>query len=165
MEPSWAFGYIPTSFTASSQYAHEFFLGVPHLLDRDDVYEGYHLPKGSIVIPNIWCVAKLSCICDWLPSIVHFFLGLCYTTQTFFQSLPSLNLSAISTMRRQLAWCTTFLALEGGKLLDLQVSSTLQHIAVLAPVLISQSHQYLSPWLQSLRLAVFLKLSMRLVHW
>ena len=52
-----------------SRCAHEISLGLPHLLDRDDVYEGYHLPKGSIIIPNVWCVASLNYICDWVPSI------------------------------------------------------------------------------------------------
>ena len=28
--------------------------GVPHLSTEGDVYEGYHIPKGSIVIPNSW---------------------------------------------------------------------------------------------------------------
>ena len=29
-------------------------LGFPHLSTEEDVYEGYFIPKGSIVIPNIW---------------------------------------------------------------------------------------------------------------
>ncbi|KAJ7282318.1 putative monooxygenase [Mycena rebaudengoi] len=29
-------------------------LGVPHALSKDDVYQDMHLPKGSIVIPNVW---------------------------------------------------------------------------------------------------------------
>lgn len=29
---------------------------MPHSLVEDDVYEGYLIPKGSIVIPNIWYV-------------------------------------------------------------------------------------------------------------
>ncbi|KJA13410.1 hypothetical protein HYPSUDRAFT_220871 [Hypholoma sublateritium FD-334 SS-4] len=29
-------------------------LGLPHTLREDDVYEGYHLSKGTIVIANIW---------------------------------------------------------------------------------------------------------------
>lgn len=29
-------------------------LGVPHRLLQDDVYEGYHLPRGTLVIANIW---------------------------------------------------------------------------------------------------------------
>ena len=28
--------------------------GVPHVTTKEDIYEGYHLPTGSIVIPNIW---------------------------------------------------------------------------------------------------------------
>ncbi|KAJ6548443.1 putative monooxygenase [Mycena capillaripes] len=28
--------------------------GIPHSLSQDDVYEGMHLPKGSLMIPNIW---------------------------------------------------------------------------------------------------------------
>ena len=30
--------------------------GIPHLLREDDVYEGYHIPKGAIVMGNIWYV-------------------------------------------------------------------------------------------------------------
>ena len=30
------------------------YAGVPHRLIEDDVYEGYFLPKGTIVIANIW---------------------------------------------------------------------------------------------------------------
>ncbi|KAJ7477019.1 putative monooxygenase [Mycena galericulata] len=29
-------------------------LALPHALRQDDVYEGMHLPKGSLVIPNVW---------------------------------------------------------------------------------------------------------------
>lgn len=28
--------------------------GIPHLLKEDDMYRGYHIPKGSIVVGNIW---------------------------------------------------------------------------------------------------------------
>ena len=31
-------------------------LGVPHCIERDDVHDGYFIPKGSIIMANIWCV-------------------------------------------------------------------------------------------------------------
>ena len=30
--------------------------GIPHRLNADDIYEGYFLPAGSMVIANAWCV-------------------------------------------------------------------------------------------------------------
>ncbi|KAF7375521.1 putative monooxygenase [Mycena sanguinolenta] len=29
-------------------------LGIAHALTQDDMYDGMHLPKGSVVIPNVW---------------------------------------------------------------------------------------------------------------
>ncbi|OJI97944.1 hypothetical protein ASPVEDRAFT_37406 [Aspergillus versicolor CBS 583.65] len=29
-------------------------MGIPHMCTEDDVYEGYLIPKGSLVLPNIW---------------------------------------------------------------------------------------------------------------
>ena len=29
-------------------------MGVPHVTTEDDIYEGYFIPKGSILLPNIW---------------------------------------------------------------------------------------------------------------
>ncbi|KAI0056050.1 cytochrome P450 [Artomyces pyxidatus] len=31
-------------------------IGVPHATARDDVYEGYFIPKGAVVIPNTWAI-------------------------------------------------------------------------------------------------------------
>ncbi|KAH8986095.1 cytochrome P450 [Lactarius akahatsu] len=31
-------------------------LGAPHCIEQDDVRDGYLIPKGSIIIANIWCV-------------------------------------------------------------------------------------------------------------
>ncbi|KAF9063055.1 cytochrome P450 [Rhodocollybia butyracea] len=31
-------------------------LGFPHLVTDDDVYSGYLIPKGSIIIPNVWSI-------------------------------------------------------------------------------------------------------------
>jgi cytochrome P450 len=30
--------------------------GLAHMVRDDDVYEGYRIPKGTIVLPNIWFV-------------------------------------------------------------------------------------------------------------
>jgi hypothetical protein len=35
-------------------------LGIPHALRQDDIYDGMHLAKGSLVIPNIWQVFLFS---------------------------------------------------------------------------------------------------------
>lgn len=29
-------------------------IAVPHRLMQDDIHEGYFIPKGALVIPNIW---------------------------------------------------------------------------------------------------------------
>lgn len=29
---------------------------LPHLIDRDDTFRGYHIPKGSVVIGNVWAM-------------------------------------------------------------------------------------------------------------
>ncbi|KAG1819138.1 cytochrome P450 [Suillus subaureus] len=29
-------------------------LAIPHCVTEDDIHDGYHIPKGSLVIPNIW---------------------------------------------------------------------------------------------------------------
>lgn len=30
------------------------FVAFAHLVDEDDVYEGYRIPRGSFIIPNVW---------------------------------------------------------------------------------------------------------------
>ncbi|KAG1907690.1 cytochrome P450 [Suillus fuscotomentosus] len=29
-------------------------IGIPHCVSEDDIYDGYYIPKGSLIIPNIW---------------------------------------------------------------------------------------------------------------
>jgi cytochrome P450 len=29
-------------------------MGIPHMSTVDDIYDGYYIPKGSILMPNIW---------------------------------------------------------------------------------------------------------------
>lgn len=31
-------------------------MGLPHVSEVDDVFEGYFIPKGAMVMPNIWYV-------------------------------------------------------------------------------------------------------------
>jgi len=31
-------------------------LGLPHVSTEDDIYEGYFIPQGSIMVANTWCV-------------------------------------------------------------------------------------------------------------
>lgn len=30
-------------------------IGIPHRVIKEDIYEGYRIPVGSLVIANIWC--------------------------------------------------------------------------------------------------------------
>jgi cytochrome P450 len=30
-------------------------LGLPHMTTEDDICEGYLIPKGALLLPNIWC--------------------------------------------------------------------------------------------------------------
>lgn len=29
-------------------------MGIPHMSTADDMYDGYYIPKGSLLMPNIW---------------------------------------------------------------------------------------------------------------
>ncbi|KAL0945852.1 hypothetical protein HGRIS_012135 [Hohenbuehelia grisea] len=31
-------------------------ISIPHLVTQDDIYKGYFIPEGSIIIPNIWAI-------------------------------------------------------------------------------------------------------------
>jgi cytochrome P450 len=37
--------------------------GAPHLLEKDDVYNGYFIPAGTIVLPNQWYVYNHLLLC------------------------------------------------------------------------------------------------------
>ena len=34
-------------------------MGVPHQTTEDDIYEGYYIPKGALILPNIWYLCLL----------------------------------------------------------------------------------------------------------
>lgn len=40
--------------TEDRLYNAEGLLGLPHCLTQDDVHAGYFLPKGTVILPNIW---------------------------------------------------------------------------------------------------------------
>jgi cytochrome P450 len=29
-------------------------MGLPHMTTQDDTYQGYHIPKGALLLPHIW---------------------------------------------------------------------------------------------------------------
>ena len=31
---------------------------LPHRVTEDDIHDGYLIPKGALIIPNIWCVLR-----------------------------------------------------------------------------------------------------------
>ena len=55
--------------------------GMPHLASEDDVFDGYHIPKGAIVMGNIWSVHRQlfwfywyswrACVCIIYRAILH----------------------------------------------------------------------------------------------
>lgn len=46
-------------------------LGIPHRLIQDDEYRGYLIPKGALVIPNIWYAAFFEPALDVSVFSVH----------------------------------------------------------------------------------------------
>ena len=38
-------------------------MGIPHMSSEDDFYEGYFIPKGSLIMPNIWYDSP--CVCPF----------------------------------------------------------------------------------------------------
>jgi hypothetical protein len=40
----------------SESLVHSYYVGVPHSIDTDDIYNGYLIPGESIIMANIWLV-------------------------------------------------------------------------------------------------------------
>lgn len=55
--------YIRACAKESLRWMPGFLLGVPHSVTQDDTYMGYHIPRGSIVIMNVWCVNNSESCC------------------------------------------------------------------------------------------------------
>ena len=54
--------YIRACAKESLRWMPGFMLGIPHSVTQDDTYMGYHIPRGSTVMMNVWCVfAGKSC--------------------------------------------------------------------------------------------------------
>ena len=67
--------------------------GVPHASNQDDVYEGYFLPKGTWIMPNIWLVIAL-----YSSHSSNLLLGICFTTQIYIQILWCSILTVLMAM-------------------------------------------------------------------
>lgn len=50
--PNW---YVASRFEEAT-YLTVSFPAVPHRAMEDDIHDGYFIPKGSLIIPNIWYV-------------------------------------------------------------------------------------------------------------
>lgn len=44
-------------------------MGLPHMTTEDDVCEGYLIPKGALLLPNIWYIVPLPPFYFFLTSI------------------------------------------------------------------------------------------------
>ena len=49
--------YIEAIMKEALRWQPVFPLGIPHRSIVDDEYRGYLIPKGTVIIPNQWCVA------------------------------------------------------------------------------------------------------------
>jgi cytochrome P450 len=50
--------YIRACVKESLRWMPGFLLGVPHECTQDDVYMGYRIPEGAIVVMNVWFVVS-----------------------------------------------------------------------------------------------------------
>src|SRR5215472_148748 len=42
-------------------------MGLPHMTTENDIFHGHLIPKGAIILPNIWYVSKLFSISISIP--------------------------------------------------------------------------------------------------
>ncbi|OKP14967.1 O-methylsterigmatocystin oxidoreductase, partial [Penicillium subrubescens] len=41
--------------------------GVPHLNRKEEVYNGYTIPKGSVIVPNVWTISREKALFGAIP--------------------------------------------------------------------------------------------------
>ena len=66
--------------------------GIPHRVIEDDIHDGYLIPKGALIIPNIWYVPRLLVIHrSDLKQLDDPLAGRWLTTLAFIKTLWNLN--------------------------------------------------------------------------
>ncbi|KAH7919512.1 cytochrome P450 [Leucogyrophana mollusca] len=50
--------YLDAIFREVLRWYPVFPLALPHATTQDDIYKGYHIPKGSMIIPNVWAMTR-----------------------------------------------------------------------------------------------------------
>lgn len=89
-------------------------IGIPHVCTEEDEYMGYRIPKGAVVIANIWCV-----------DLLYFSLSCFLTTETPIGKSPMIQIhmmihrlssqNATLGLMRNLTHCSTHLDMEEGE--------------------------------------------------
>lgn len=59
--------YVNAVVTESLRWHNVAPLGVPHRATEDGLVDGYLVPKGAIIVANLWCVFHLSTIVSAVP--------------------------------------------------------------------------------------------------
>jgi hypothetical protein len=67
--------------------------GFPHCVAEDDIHDGYYIPKGSLVMPNIWLVLPSFRI-QLVDRMVLFATGSCLTIHRHMLSPHNSTLNA-----------------------------------------------------------------------
>ena len=79
-------------------------MAVPHAPIQDDVYEGYWIPKGTTILPNVWsvfiCPGSLRCF--HLKIMSGRFEGVCFTTRRSIRMHSNSCLNVSQIRRRML---------------------------------------------------------------
>ncbi|KIJ67856.1 hypothetical protein HYDPIDRAFT_147886 [Hydnomerulius pinastri MD-312] len=72
-------------------------LGIPHATTSDDVYEGYFIPKGAVIVPNVWAMTRDE---DKYENIEDFIPERHFTANGSLDSEPISNLVGFGLGRR-----------------------------------------------------------------